>query len=171
MTESPPANSSASLASASAQKLSRVAVASELSVTTASQIAGCSADTVMHWIEEGAIEAWQTSSPHGWWRIEGDSLRTYLRSRNKNGRAESIADAAQPAFGARQPRREAIAMAQPTAVAALSRAPQAPCPDTACTAHWARLGRIMPAFRANLCRACFSGKPLRVNAGADAITS
>ena len=143
-------------------------IASEISVTTASKIVGCSPDTMLGLIEEGAVEAWQTS-PHGWWRIEGDSLRTYLRSRNKNGGAENIADAARSI--ARAPSGEAIAMAQPAPITASSRAPKAPCPRAACESHWERLGQIVLAFRANLCRACFSGKPLRVNSGADASIS
>jgi len=57
----------------------------EISVSTAARIAKCSPDTVMRWIEEGAIEAWRIS-PRGWWRIDRASLRRYLeRQLGKEG--------------------------------------------------------------------------------------
>ncbi len=43
-----------------------------------------------------------------------------------------------------------------------------PCPPGACEAHWERRGREVPAFRANLCQRCYSGRPLPVKAEADA---
>ena len=43
-----------------------------------------------------------------------------------------------------------------------------PCPAGACESHWERRGREVPAFRANLCQRCYSGRPLPVKADADA---
>ena len=43
-----------------------------------------------------------------------------------------------------------------------------PCPAGACESHWERRGRIVPAFRANLCQRCYSGRPLPVKVEADA---
>src|SRR5260370_17450830 len=40
-------------------------------------------------------------------------------------------------------------------------------PPAMCEAHWQRRGRAVPAFRANLCLRCFSGRPLPVKADAD----
>jgi excisionase family DNA binding protein len=58
----------------------RISTQSEvgISVTAAARLAGCSPDTVLRWIEEGAIEAWR-SSPRGWWKIESRSLGRYLQ--------------------------------------------------------------------------------------------
>ncbi len=49
----------------------------EISVSTAARIAKCSPDTVLRWIEEGAIAA-RRISPRGWWKIERGSLIQYL---------------------------------------------------------------------------------------------
>jgi len=43
-----------------------------------------------------------------------------------------------------------------------------PCPAGACEAHWERRGRVVPAFRANLCQRCYSGRPLPLKADAAA---
>lgn len=58
-------------------ELSVAATTSEISVSTAARIAKCSPDTVLRWIEEGAIDA-RRISPRGWWRIEHGSLVKYL---------------------------------------------------------------------------------------------
>jgi predicted site-specific integrase-resolvase len=67
--------------------------ATEISLSEAAQIAGRSPDTVMHWIEEGAIEAWQTS-PHGWWRVRRKSLEVFLERRAEKSVSENSAHAA-----------------------------------------------------------------------------
>jgi excisionase family DNA binding protein len=41
---------------------------------------------------------------------------------------------------------------------------QRPCPAGFCESHWSRRRRLVPEFRANLCRSCFSGRPLRAKA-------
>lgn len=37
---------------------------------------------------------------------------------------------------------------------------ETPCPHGACEGHWSRRGQIVPAFRADLCLRCYSGRPL-----------
>lgn len=64
-----------------------------ISVTAAARLAGCSPDTVLRWIEEGAIEAWR-SSPRGWWKIESRSLGRYLQRMRGVGEAENAANTA-----------------------------------------------------------------------------
>ncbi len=54
------------------------------------------------------------------------------------------------------------------ASAAATLASRAPCPSDACSAHWERCGRIVSEFRVNLCRACYSGRPLPVKPDVDA---
>src|SRR5216683_4644068 len=49
-----------------------------ISTSRAARIAGCSQDTVLRWIEEGAIEA-HRSSPRGWHMIEYGSLTRFLK--------------------------------------------------------------------------------------------
>ncbi len=48
-----------------------------VSVSVAARIAKCSPDTVLRWIEEGAIDAWRISR-RGWWKVEYESLLRYL---------------------------------------------------------------------------------------------
>jgi excisionase family DNA binding protein len=48
-----------------------------MSVSAAARIAGCSQDTVLRWIEEGAIVAWRIP-PRGWYKIDRQSLIRYL---------------------------------------------------------------------------------------------
>jgi excisionase family DNA binding protein len=117
----------------------------EISVSMAARIAGCSNDTVLRWIEEGAIEA-RRISPRGWWKLERKSLTRYLD--RQAGKAE------QPAL--------------PTPAAPPGSVERAPRPAGACEAHWSRRGRIVPALRAGLCRGCFSGRPLPVTANVEA---
>ncbi len=45
---------------------------------------------------------------------------------------------------------------------------QSPCPTGCCSAHWERRGQVVPEFRANLCRRCYSGRSLPVKSEADA---
>jgi len=54
----------------------------EISVSTAARIAGCSADSVLRWIEDGAIEA-RRSSPRGWWKVKKESLERYLEAQTR----------------------------------------------------------------------------------------
>ncbi len=56
-------------------------IGEEISVSTAARLARCSPDTVLRWIEEGAIAARRTS-PRGWWKIEAESLAAYLQHGN-----------------------------------------------------------------------------------------
>ncbi len=63
----------------------------EISVSAAARMAKCSPDTVMHWIEEGAIEAWKTS-PAGWWRIQRESLERHLERRRRKAQSENSAN-------------------------------------------------------------------------------
>jgi len=69
----------------------------EISVSTAARIALCSPDTVLRWIEEGAIDAWRTM-PRGWWRISHASLLRFLgrckASSSGNGGFENTANSA-----------------------------------------------------------------------------
>jgi len=51
-----------------------------MSVSAAARIAGCSQDTVLRWIEEGAIVAWRIP-PRGWYKIDRDSLTRFLDRR------------------------------------------------------------------------------------------
>ncbi len=44
-------------------------IGKEISVSTAARLARCSPDTVLRWIEEGAIAARRTS-PRGWWKLD-----------------------------------------------------------------------------------------------------
>ncbi len=67
--------------------------AAEISVSTAARLAKCSPDTVLRWIEEGAIEARQISK-HGWWKIERESLAKYLKRVSGKGELESTANSA-----------------------------------------------------------------------------
>lgn len=64
-----------------------------ISVTAAARLAGCSPDTVLRWIEEGAIEAWR-SSPRGWWKIGSRSLGRYLQRMRGIGESENAANTA-----------------------------------------------------------------------------
>jgi excisionase family DNA binding protein len=66
----------------------------EMSLSEAAQFAGRSPDTVKHWIEEGAIEAWQTS-PHGWWRISRSSLESFVERRAGKRAPENSANSEQ----------------------------------------------------------------------------
>lgn len=50
---------------------------SMMSAHAAARLAGCSPDTVLRWIEEGAVKAWRVS-PRGWFRIDGESLTRFL---------------------------------------------------------------------------------------------
>jgi len=45
---------------------------------------------------------------------------------------------------------------------------ESPCPRASCEAHWSRRGQLVPAFRAGLCRRCYSGRPLPMKADVDA---
>jgi excisionase family DNA binding protein len=65
----------------------------EISVSTAAEIAGCSTDTVLRWIEEGAIAA-RRISPRGWWKVETDSLDRYLQRMAEGSKTENTANAA-----------------------------------------------------------------------------
>jgi len=58
-------------------------------VGAAARIAGCSPDTVLRWIEEGAILAWRVS-PHGWFKVDGSSLARYLIQTSKRQPRESV---------------------------------------------------------------------------------
>jgi len=73
---------------------------SEISVSTAARIAKCSPDTVLRWIEEGAIAA-RRISPRGWWKIEHGSLLRYLRRFSGKAEPENTANSA-PAYGGRR---------------------------------------------------------------------
>ena len=42
----------------------------------------------------------------------------------------------------------------------ISESESLPCPPGVCESHWERRGKIVPAFRANLCQSCYSGRPL-----------
>ncbi len=54
-----------------------------ISVSAAARIAGCSPDTVLRWIEEGAVEAWRLP-PRGWYKIDRDSLTRFLSRRESD---------------------------------------------------------------------------------------
>ncbi len=51
-----------------------------VSVSVAARIAGCSVDTILHKIEEGAIGR---TSARGWWKIECESLTRFLDGAKK----------------------------------------------------------------------------------------
>jgi excisionase family DNA binding protein len=59
-----------------------------LSVNAAARIAGCSPDTVLRWIEEGAVEAWR-HPPRGWYKVARDSLTRFLNRSAPNANAAS----------------------------------------------------------------------------------
>jgi len=54
----------------------------EIPVSVAARIAGCSRDTIVRLIKEGAFVARQRS-PHAWWKVDRQSLLSYLE-RMKN---------------------------------------------------------------------------------------
>lgn len=128
------------------------ATGSDVSVSVAAQMIGCSPDTVLRLIEEGAFEAWRLSA-RGWFRIKRESLRLYLQ--RKNGGPES-ATSVERTLAAREANIGTVAIPPPSAAATRPGSPES-CPSNACSAHWERLGQIVPMFRAGLCRACFSG--------------
>ncbi len=72
----------------------------EISVSTAARIAKCSKDTVLRWIEEGAIEAWRISR-RGWWRIDRASLSLYLEQQLGKKESENNANSARNSHAAR----------------------------------------------------------------------
>ncbi len=49
----------------------------EIGVSAAARIIGCSPDSVLRLIEEGAVEAWRIS-PRGWYRVNASSLARYV---------------------------------------------------------------------------------------------
>lgn len=67
--------------------------AAEISVSTAARMAGCSPDTVLRWIEEGAIEA-RRISPRGWWKVKKKSLALYLYRLSGNAQPGNTANSA-----------------------------------------------------------------------------
>jgi predicted site-specific integrase-resolvase len=85
------------------ETISRAAVRQptvEISLSEAAQIAGRSPDTVKHWIEEGAIEARQTS-PHGWWKVSRKSLEAFLERRAGKRALENSANSERVSRAAR----------------------------------------------------------------------
>jgi excisionase family DNA binding protein len=66
----------------------------EISVSVAARIAKCSRDTVLRWVEEGAVEARRTSLPRGWWKIERSSLERYLERRSGKTAVDNSANGA-----------------------------------------------------------------------------
>lgn len=122
--------------------------AAEISVNTAARVAGCSQDSMLRLIEEGAVAAWRIS-PRGWWKVNAESVLRYLSS--LDGKSGSV-------HGTN------IARALPPPAAPPKVAAQAACLVGLCSAHWERRGRIVPEFRAGLCKRCFSGRPLRTKA-------
>jgi excisionase family DNA binding protein len=74
--------------------------ATEISVSTAARIAKCSPDTVLRWIEEGAVEAWRISR-RGWWKIERESLLKYLKRVSGKVEFEDAANSARSSRAAR----------------------------------------------------------------------
>jgi excisionase family DNA binding protein len=73
----------------------------EISVTAAARIAGCSPDTVLRWIQEGAIEA-RRISPRGWWKVKKKSLALYLYRLSGNGELQNTANSARISRAARR---------------------------------------------------------------------
>jgi excisionase family DNA binding protein len=65
----------------------------EISVSAAARLAGCSPDTVLRWIEEGRFAAWQFS-PRGWWKIKKESFERYLKRHAKEAYSENTATSA-----------------------------------------------------------------------------
>jgi len=75
-------------------------IGEEISVSTAARLARCSPDTVLRWIEEGAIDAWRVSR-RGWWRIDLGSLERYLERLARKTRIENTANSARISRAAR----------------------------------------------------------------------
>ena len=113
----------------------------EVHVGFAVHLLGIESDEVIRLCKTGALRA--RRNRHGtWWIDEVFLVRWH---------------SANPSYGA-----------EDKPLAANDSLPPTPCPPGACEAHWERRGREVPAFRANLCQRCYSGRPLPVKADADA---
>ncbi len=118
----------------------------EVHVGFAVHLLGIESDEVIGLCKSGALRA--RRNRHGSWKIDEVFLVRW--------------HAANPSYGAEDKPLAASESADDEERRAL------PCPAGACESHWERRGRIVPAFRANLCLRCYSGRPLPVKADADA---
>ncbi len=116
----------------------------EVHVCFAAHLLGIEGDEVIGLCKSGALRA--RCNRHGTWWIDEIFLVRW-HSANPNYGAEDKPLAASESADERR---------------------ALPCPPGMCEGHWERRGRIVPAFRANLCRRCYSGRPLPVKADADA---
>jgi len=116
-----------------------------VSVGFAAHFLGTSAEDVKRLCKVGTLRA--RRNRHGLWTID-ESFLTRWREANPNTDCGSSDGEEQRALA--------------------RLAAQAPCPSGACEGHWERRGKVVPAFRAGLCRRCYSGRalPLREKEGA-----
>ncbi len=115
----------------------------EVHVGFAVHLLGIESDEVIRLCKSGALRA--RRNRHGtWWIDEVFLVRWH---------------SANPSYGAED---------KPLAASESADERRAlPCPPGMCEGHWQRRGRAVPAFRANLCQRCYSGRPLPVKADAD----
>jgi hypothetical protein len=123
----------------------------EVNIGFAAHLLGVDAGEVVWLCKSGVLRARRNS--HGSWKIDEVFLRLYKVS---------------PDHAAAAGFRSSVGEERATPLPLASQSLPTPCPPGACEGHWERRGRVVPAFRADLCRACFAGRPLPVKSDEDA---
>jgi hypothetical protein len=126
----------------------------EVNVAFAVHFLGTSPEAVIGLCKTGELLA--RRNKHGTWRLD-EAFLVRWREANPNAGAASC-----EASESEEQR------ALPTPGAPSSQRVPLPCPPGVCEGHWERRGRVVPEFRAGLCRRCFSGRPLPVRPDGDA---
>jgi len=123
----------------SKSQLAELRPSGTMNVGYAANVLGISPGDVDRFCKAGTLRAQRSRS--GYWMIDASSV-VQLREANPNANADG---------------RELDTAEEQRAVPMIE---LAPCPRGACEAHWSRRGKIIPAFRLDLCRRCFFGHPL-----------
>ena len=126
--------------------------AGEVNIGFAAHLLGVDSEEIVWLCKTGALHARRTLN--GFWMIDEVFLRWYQANPDLEHRVAGC-----ESRGCEEPH----ALPAP----ALQALPPT-CPPDACEAHFERRDRIVPAYRANLCRACYSGRPLPVKFEPDA---
>jgi hypothetical protein len=121
----------------------------EVNIGFAAHLLGVDSCEIVWLCKTGALRA--RCNRHGSWKIDTVFLRRYQDNPDHEQRGPGCESSAGE---------ERRALATPGAQSGLP--DYAPCPENACEAHWERRGRVVPEFRANLCRSCYSGRALPV---------
>lgn len=126
----------------------------EVQLYVAIDLLGLGSMQVIRLCKSGALRA--RRNKHGtWWLDKAFLLRWHEANPNYAAATECESSA------------DEERNAPPPTISALTA--MQPCPPGACEGHWERRGRFVPAYRANLCLSCYSGRPLPVKIDLDAI--